>query len=421
MKIEIEVKKFHVYSILTVLIILSVAIIVVAESSQGNFYINGDGTGESLKVEQHGSNFIVRPVSSGGASTVIENTGGGALSVNPKGGNVGIGTSNPNYLLTVEGRIYVTGARDSNNGLLIRGNSIETPNRNVDGDEVAINYYGYNSGADKFRNFAVYNGKGVAVATFDGYTGDVKFAGKICFADGTCMNSASGTSSSSSTQKESTPTTKIDEYDSSSIPAGCYASGITNGLTGKARCALDGNVCSDTKFGGCDVSSPLFAVGKIVLCCPPAPGVTVYPCTGDDKRCDGKTLQKCVNHNWQADKVCPVSCNGNTNTCTACNTGDKQCTNGGKTSKVCDVNGQWSETSCNSNQICRNGECKTQSTVCSDEVGVATAETGDAACSRHYGDNKSPCGISKTWWGSKIDCDVKMPLFGGTATCCPQS
>ena len=45
--------------------------------------------------EHTGSNFIVRPVSSSGASTIIENTGGGALGYQPKRRNVGIGTTSP--------------------------------------------------------------------------------------------------------------------------------------------------------------------------------------------------------------------------------------------------------------------------------------------------------------------------------------
>jgi hypothetical protein len=54
---------------------------------------SGGGTTTSLKLEHTGSNFIVRPVSSGGTSTIIENTGGGSLSINPGSGNVGIGST----------------------------------------------------------------------------------------------------------------------------------------------------------------------------------------------------------------------------------------------------------------------------------------------------------------------------------------
>ena len=47
----------------------------------------------SLKCEQDGSNFIVRPEVPRGNSTVIENTGGGMLIINPSGGGVKFGGS----------------------------------------------------------------------------------------------------------------------------------------------------------------------------------------------------------------------------------------------------------------------------------------------------------------------------------------
>ncbi|HEX8845926.1 MAG TPA: tail fiber domain-containing protein [Pyrinomonadaceae bacterium] len=66
------------------------------------------GTISSLKCDHNGSNFIVRPLSGGGNSTVIENTGGGALLINPGGGNVGIGTgtTNPAIKLHVVGNNF---------------------------------------------------------------------------------------------------------------------------------------------------------------------------------------------------------------------------------------------------------------------------------------------------------------------------
>jgi Chaperone of endosialidase len=63
--------------------------------------IDAATTTASLKLEHNGSNFIVRPVSAGGTSSVIENTGGGSLSINPNGGNVGIGTTDPKQQLVV--------------------------------------------------------------------------------------------------------------------------------------------------------------------------------------------------------------------------------------------------------------------------------------------------------------------------------
>jgi ribosomal protein L24E len=60
------------------------------------------GTQTSLKLEHGGSNFIVRPVSAGSTSTIIENTGGGSLIINPSGGTIGIGTSSPAAKLEIE-------------------------------------------------------------------------------------------------------------------------------------------------------------------------------------------------------------------------------------------------------------------------------------------------------------------------------
>jgi hypothetical protein len=54
--------------------------------------IDGATTAASLKLEHNGSNFIVRPFSAGGTSSVIENTASGSLLINPNGGKVGIGT-----------------------------------------------------------------------------------------------------------------------------------------------------------------------------------------------------------------------------------------------------------------------------------------------------------------------------------------
>lgn len=67
-------------------------------------------TETSLKLEHNGSNLVVRPLSAGGNSSVVENTGGGALLINPSGANVGIGSNEATNRLHVSG---TTGIRQN--------------------------------------------------------------------------------------------------------------------------------------------------------------------------------------------------------------------------------------------------------------------------------------------------------------------
>ena len=61
---------------------------------------------QSLKLEQRGSNLIVRPAVAGGGSTVVENTGGNLL-LNPTNDRVGIGTTAPRAKLDVNGSVFM--------------------------------------------------------------------------------------------------------------------------------------------------------------------------------------------------------------------------------------------------------------------------------------------------------------------------
>jgi hypothetical protein len=70
-------------------------------AGQGLVADNGGGANSSIRTEQHGSNFIVRPASAGANTTVLENTGGGGLALNPGGGRVGIGTTAPSAPLDI--------------------------------------------------------------------------------------------------------------------------------------------------------------------------------------------------------------------------------------------------------------------------------------------------------------------------------
>jgi hypothetical protein len=70
----------------------------------------GGGTTASAKFEHVGSNFIIRPNTAGSTTSVIENTGGGGLIVQPGPGNVGIGiTPSSNAKLHVGGNALITG------------------------------------------------------------------------------------------------------------------------------------------------------------------------------------------------------------------------------------------------------------------------------------------------------------------------
>lgn len=115
-------------------------------------------------------------VSGAGYSFVIDDIASGAgpeFMIKYGSGNVGIGTTSPTYKLHVAGRVYVASGIESANGLLLRGNSIETPEIGSDDSEVAVNYAGYNSGYTRYRNFHVYNGRGGSALLVRGSDGNV--------------------------------------------------------------------------------------------------------------------------------------------------------------------------------------------------------------------------------------------------------
>ncbi|HBE60665.1 MAG TPA: hypothetical protein DDW56_25025, partial [Cyanobacteria bacterium UBA11366] len=115
----------------------------------------------SLKLEHNGSNFIVRPLSAGGNSSIIENTGGGSLIINPTGGNVGIGTTTPNRTLTIKAdysatadaqQLLIQGATNTNYQLLLgyhttnNYGSIQAMNQTVGVRPLVLNPAGGNVG-----------------------------------------------------------------------------------------------------------------------------------------------------------------------------------------------------------------------------------------------------------------------------------
>lgn len=91
----------------------------------------GGGAALSLKCEHRGSNFIVRPLSAGANSTIIENTGGGALFINPNGGNVSIGsgTRAPSAKLDVaDGGVFIRHGSSAGIGLEVGNREAVTAN-----------------------------------------------------------------------------------------------------------------------------------------------------------------------------------------------------------------------------------------------------------------------------------------------------
>ncbi|WP_437568369.1 DUF1566 domain-containing protein [Sorangium sp. So ce542] len=88
-------------------------------------------------------------------------------------------------------------------------------------------------------------------------------------------------------------------------------------------------------------------------------GVCTGECTSGDKLCRGNTLQVCgLKGEWQDETDCPYHCKDDQ--CTECKPHDSSCDEGSDTPRICNENGQWtnSGSACsNQNKVCVAGVC----------------------------------------------------------------